>query len=76
MQPSILIDLQQSMLNEGGDFLSSYLSDMPMPVVPTRHFALTVRMLSASTAQRVTITAQLFPDDDGHSCQFNRKRVV
>jgi len=53
MQPSILIDLQQSMLNEGGDFLSSYLSDMPMPVVPTRHFVLTGRMLSASTAQRI-----------------------
>ena len=29
MQPSILIDLQQSMLNEGGDLLSSYLSGMP-----------------------------------------------
>jgi hypothetical protein len=33
MQPSILIDLQWFMLNEGGDLLSSYLSDMP--VVPT-----------------------------------------
>lgn len=30
MQPSILIDLRQLMLNEGGDLLSSYLSDMPL----------------------------------------------
>jgi hypothetical protein len=41
------------MLNEGGDLLSSYLSDMPVVPTTRRLQYLTGRMLNASTAQRI-----------------------
>ncbi|OSS50975.1 hypothetical protein B5807_04295 [Epicoccum nigrum] len=76
MQPSILIDLQQFMLDEGGDLLSSYLSDMP-PVVP-KHDVLSITDRSHaqrfySATNRVAATAQSPPDDDGHSVNSTTK---